>query len=94
MRADKWLYVARFFKTRALAKSLIEGGKFRVDGNKTHKPGYTLRAGQVLTFPQAGRIRVIRVCGFAERRGSATEAQSLYHDETPPPPLAEPRGPA
>lgn len=83
-RLDQWLWHARFFKTRSLATKLVSSGHVRVDGTRVSKPAHALRSGVTLTFPQARRIRVIRVEALAERRGPATEAQGLYTDLTPP----------
>jgi len=83
MRADKWLWHARFFKTRGLAAKVLSGGHLRVNGDKVHKPAQAIGPGDVLTFPQARRIRVVKVLGLSERRGPATEAQALYEDLTP-----------
>ena len=60
-RLDQWLWHARFFKTRGLATKLVAGGQVRVDGIRISKPSHALRPGATLTFPQARRIRVIRV---------------------------------
>jgi ribosome-associated heat shock protein Hsp15 len=93
LRLDKWLWQARFFKSRALATEEIESGHVRINGQKTRKPGHVLRAGDVLTFPQGNDIRVVRVLDLGQRRGPATEAQMLYLDLAPvlapatPPPL-------
>lgn len=84
VRVDKWLWHARFFKTRTLAAAQVSGGHVRVNGVKISKPSYAVRAGDTLTFPQARHIRVIRIVGVAERRGPAPEAQALYVDLTPP----------
>ena len=83
-RLDQWLWHARFFKTRSLATKLVSGGNVRVDGTRVSKPAHALRSGTTLTFPQARRIRVIRVDALATRRGPASEAQTLYTDLTPP----------
>ncbi|MGL5010985.1 MAG: RNA-binding S4 domain-containing protein [Paracoccaceae bacterium] len=83
LRLDKWLWQARFFKSRALAVEIIEGGRVRINGQKTRKAGHVLRAGDVLTFPQADVIRVIRVLALGQRRGPASEAQELYQDVDP-----------
>ena len=83
-RLDQWLWHARFFKTRGLATKLVSGGHVRVDGNRVSKPAHALKPGATLTFPQARRIRVIRVDALAMRRGPAPEAQALYTDLTPP----------
>jgi ribosome-associated heat shock protein Hsp15 len=80
VRLDKWLWQARFFKSRGLAADEITAGRLRINGQKTHKPGHVLRTGDVLTFPQGDRIRVIRVVALGLRRGPASEAQGLYLD--------------
>ena len=80
MRADKWLCFARFFKTRSLAAALIESGKLRVNGARAGKPAHPVGPGDVLTFPQGKRIRVVRLIALAERRGPPAEAQGLYDD--------------
>jgi ribosome-associated heat shock protein Hsp15 len=78
-RLDKWLWRARFFRTRALAALAVEGG-VRVNGRRIAKPGAAVRPGDVLTFVQAGRVRVVEVLDPGERRGPATEARTLYID--------------
>lgn len=80
MRLDKWLWQARFVKSRALAADLIEAGSVRVNGTRVTRPGRDVSAGDVLTFPQGARIRVVRILALGLRRGPATEAQDLYHD--------------
>ncbi len=85
IRLDKWLWQARFFKTRALAAATVKGGHVRVNGNRAGKPSQTVRAGDVLTFAQASVIRVVRILGPGTRRGPAPEAQTLYEDLTPAP---------
>lgn len=84
MRADKWLCFARFFKTRTLAAALVEGGRLRVNGAKAGKAAHPIGPGDVLTFPQGSRIRVVRLVALAERRGPPAEAQALYEDLDPP----------
>nr|WP_217430398.1 RNA-binding S4 domain-containing protein [Sulfitobacter algicola] len=83
MRLDKWLWYARFFKTRSLATKVVTAGKVRVDGTPVSKPSRTISPGCVLTFPQAHDIRVVRVIALAEKRGPASDAQELYEDMTP-----------
>jgi len=85
MRADKWLCFARFFKTRSLASGLIGAGHLRINGRKAARIAQTVGPGDVLTFPQGGRIRVVRLLAVAARRGPAAEAQALYEDLDPPP---------
>lgn len=87
-RIDKWLWHARFFKTRTLASKLCNGGRLRVNGAPLAKAHYRVRRGDVLTFPQGGGIRVVEVRGFGVRRGPATEARTLYDDLAPPAPRA------
>ena len=80
MRIDKWLWQARFFKTRGLAAGLAGSGRLRINSEHVAKPAQTVRPGDVLTFPQGDRIRVIRVEVLGHRRGPAPEAQALYTD--------------
>lgn len=86
LRADKWLWYARFFKSRTLAAELCKGGSLRVSGAKVAKANHLLRVGDVLTFPLGPHIRVIRVVALGERRGPAPEARTLYEDLEPPQP--------
>jgi ribosome-associated heat shock protein Hsp15 len=85
-RLDKWLWCARFFKSRSLATKICQGGLVRIDGEPTAKAHYPLRAGEVLTFRQGDQIRIVKVLLLAERRGPAKEAQGLYEDLSPPDP--------
>ncbi|MEY4871449.1 MAG: hypothetical protein RLZZ563_779 [Pseudomonadota bacterium] len=80
IRLDKWLWQARFFRTRALAAEVAEDGHLRINGMPTRKAGAGVGAGDVLTFPQGNRIRLVRILDIGLRRGPATEAQSLYLD--------------
>jgi ribosome-associated heat shock protein Hsp15 len=84
IRIDKWLWHARFFKSRGLAGDLAGSGAVRVNGERIAKAAHAVRAGDVLTFPQGGHIRVIRILGLGTRRGPASEAQALYDDLDPP----------
>lgn len=86
LRADKWLWQARFFKTRSLSAKLITGSHLRVNSDKVEKASATVKIGDVLTFPQGNHIRVIQVDAIGTRRGPASEAQSLYTDLSPPQP--------
>lgn len=83
-RIDKWLWHARFFRTRTLAAKTIESGHCRVNRQRISKSGYGVRAGDVLTFTQGDDVRVIEIAGLAEKRGSAPVAQQLYKDLDPP----------
>jgi ribosome-associated heat shock protein Hsp15 len=80
LRLDKWLWYARFFKTRPLAAQLAEKGRIRINRVPVSKPHYRLRPGDVLTFPQGRKIRVVRVLALGTRRGPPREAQALYED--------------
>jgi ribosome-associated heat shock protein Hsp15 len=80
LRLDKWLWQARFFKTRPLAAQLAQKGRIRINQVRVSKPHYRLRPGDVLTFPQGQTIRVVRVLALGTRRGPASEAQALYED--------------
>ena len=84
LRVDKWLWHARFFKTRTLAAKVVMAGHLRVNSRKTEKSSTCVVAGDVLTFAQEKRIRVIKVIALGTRRGPASEAQLLYEDLSPP----------
>lgn len=84
LRLDKWLWYARFFKSRSLATQLCNAGKLRIGGRVVDKSHHKLRVGDVLTFPQSRHIRVVKVLALASRRGPASEAQALYEDLKPP----------
>lgn len=82
-RVDKWLWHARFFKTRGLATKQVSAGHVQVNGDKIGKPAYGVGPGDTLTFLQARDVRVVRILELASRRGPAPEAQALYEDLTP-----------
>ncbi len=82
-RLDKWLWCARFFKSRSLANALLAAGRLRLSGTVVTKAHQKVRPGDVLTFPQGPFVRVVRVLSLAVRRGPATEAQGLYEDLAP-----------
>ena len=82
-RLDKWLWCARFFKSRSLASKLLGAGRLRLSGKVINKGHQLVRPGDVLTFPQGPFIRVVKVLYLAERRGPAPEAQLLYEDLEP-----------
>lgn len=89
LRADKWLWHARFFKSRSLATQLCQAGKLRLSGLGVVKPHHKVKPGDVLTFPQAHHIRVIKIVALGARRGPASEAQGLYEDLKPPEPKSK-----
>lgn len=94
LRLDKWLWFARFVKSRALATRLVADGNMRINGTPTHKAHYAVRAGDVLTFALGTHIRVIRIAALGTRRGPAPEARLLYEDLDPPTPAATAPEPA
>lgn len=83
IRIDKWLWYARFFKSRTLATRLVSEGHVRVNRERVTKSHGAVRPGDVLTFPQGKDIRVVKVLGCGIRRGPATEAEALYQDLAP-----------
>ncbi|MGQ4275055.1 RNA-binding S4 domain-containing protein [Terrihabitans sp. B22-R8] len=85
-RIDKWLWFARVVKTRTLAQELAKSGHVRVNGARVDSASQAVKAGDVLTIALEQSVRILKVQNFAERRGSATLAQALYEDLSPPPP--------
>lgn len=81
VRLDKWLWAARFFKTRSAATEAVDGGKVDVNGEHV-KPAKLVKAGDVVRVRIAPFEHVVTVRGLGERRGSAAAAQALY-EETP-----------
>lgn len=77
VRLDKWLWAARLFKTRALAKTAIEGGKVQIGGNKA-KAGKEISIGTEMTVRQGWDEKTLTVTGLSEQRRGAAEAQQLY----------------
>lgn len=78
-RIDKWLWAARFFKTRALAVEAIKKGRVLIDGDKI-KPGKEIKTGVLLTIKQAYFSKTVKVLGLSPRRGPASEATGLYQE--------------
>lgn len=94
MRIDKWLWHARFFKTRTLATKLAAAGNIRINGQKQSRASASVRVGDVLTFPLNTHVRLIEIVSLSTRRGPAPEAQALYIDRDPPQPKAKSEKPA
>jgi ribosome-associated heat shock protein Hsp15 len=84
LRLDKWLWYARFCKTRSLATTMCRAGQVRVNKTPVRKSNQAVHVGDVLTFAQGPRIRVIRIAALAARRGPAADAALLYEDMSPP----------
>ena len=79
-RLDKWLWFARFAKTRTLAAKLVTSGFVRLNGQRTDNAAKAVAIGDVVTVALARTTLVVRIEGLGERRGSATEARQLYAD--------------
>ncbi|EWH11228.1 heat shock protein 15 [Catenovulum agarivorans DS-2] len=79
MRLDKWLWAARFFKTRSLARSMIENGKIKYNGQRC-KASRTVEVGALLTIQQGFDEKQISVLGLSDNRLSAPLAQELYQE--------------
>ncbi len=79
VRVDKWLWAARFFKTRSLAQAAVEGGKVHVNGERV-KPARRIRVGDLLEITRGWEHFTVRVQGLSERRGPAAVAQRLYEE--------------
>lgn len=78
LRLDKWLWMTRFCKTRAIAQKLANKGRIRINGRVVDKPHALVRAADVLTLPLPAGVKVLKVLHLPERRGPATEAQASY----------------
>jgi ribosome-associated heat shock protein Hsp15 len=79
VRLDRWLWAARFFKSRAMAKSAVEGGKVELDGQRG-KPSKEIALGQQLSVRRGDEIFEIEVIALADKRGSATIAATLFRE--------------
>jgi len=77
-RLDKWLFHARFYRTRPLAQAATVAGRVRLNGIKVEKPGHILKPGDVLTLGKSGQVLAVRVLALAQRRGPPSEARALY----------------
>jgi ribosome-associated heat shock protein Hsp15 len=90
-RIDKWLWHARVVRTRSAAAALASSGHVRLNGRRIEAASQPVRLGDVVTVALDRCVRVLKVAGLAERRGSAEIAQALWEDLAPPSPAA-PRG--
>jgi ribosome-associated heat shock protein Hsp15 len=79
MRLDKWLWAARFFKTRGLAQEAVAGGRVKLNGERI-KPAHAVKAGDALVIRIEEFEWQITVRGLSERRGPAPEARKLYEE--------------
>jgi ribosome-associated heat shock protein Hsp15 len=79
-RLDKWLWQARFFKSRSMAAAVCRLGSLRVNGQAINKPNETVKLGDVLTIPLGPSVKVVCILGFGDRRGPFSEAATLYQE--------------
>lgn len=87
-RIDKWLWHARAVRTRSAASALVASGLVRLNSARVTAPSRPVRTGDVVTIALDRAVRILKVAGFAERRGDAEAARGLYEDLTPAPPVA------
>ena len=90
-RIDKWLWHARIVRTRSAAAALAASGHVRLNGTRVDAPAKAVKAGDVVTIALDARVRVLKVTGFAVRRGAAEAGRALYDDMAPAEPAATPR---
>ena len=84
LRLDKWLWFARFFKSRTLAAKLCQSRRIRINRTVIGKSKTLISEGDVLTFPKGAYVRIIKILKLGKRRGPALEAKTLYEDLEPP----------
>lgn len=84
MRIDKWLWHARLAKTRSLAGRLCAAGLVRLDGRVASKASTSVRIGSQVELPRGPWLLSVRILGFGDRRGPASEASRLYEEAAPP----------
>jgi ribosome-associated heat shock protein Hsp15 len=82
-RLDKWLWHARVVRTRSAAAALATAGRVRINGARVLAPAKPVRTGDVVTIALDARVRVLKVTGFALRRGPADAGRALYEDMAP-----------
>jgi ribosome-associated heat shock protein Hsp15 len=83
LRLDKWLWQARFIRSRSLADALVAARRVRVNEQVVGKTHQLVRPGDVITLTEPRQVRVVRVRSLGERRGPAGEARGLYEELTP-----------
>lgn len=77
-RLDKWLWFARFARTRGAAQELAEAGRVRLEGRRITSAAYGLKPGDILTIAAPHATVVVKVTGFGTRRGDASSVAALY----------------
>ncbi len=83
MRLDKWLWQARFHKSRSLATKFCAKGRIHINGERVYKAHRLIRIGDILTFAHGDHIRILRIEQFSDRRLSPSAAKELYYDLKP-----------
>ena len=78
-RLDSWLWAARFYKTRSLAREMIDGGKVHYNGQRS-KPSKIVEIGAMLKLRQGNDEKEVQILALSDKRGNATQAQSLYQE--------------
>lgn len=78
IRLDKWIWFARFLRSREACQELIRGGRVRVNGRRGALPGTAVRPGDVLTLALPGRTILVEIMAIGEKRGGANDASGLY----------------
>lgn len=80
LRIDKYLWFVRLAKSRSAAQAMAEQGTMRVNGRRIERAHSPVRIGDLITFVQGPRVRVVRVLGLPPRRGPASDAQTCYEE--------------
>ena len=88
VRLDRWLWAARFYKSRSLAADACDGGKIEVNGHSA-KPHKLVRVNDTVVFTHPSGPKELKVLALSEKRGPFSEARLLYEDHSPPPPPRE-----
>jgi ribosome-associated heat shock protein Hsp15 len=92
-RIDKWLWHARMVRTRSAAAALVDAGLVRLNGERVTAASRLVRVDDVLTVALDRQVRILKVAGFAERRGDAEAGRALYSELTPQKPAAASESP-
>jgi ribosome-associated heat shock protein Hsp15 len=87
-RIDKWLWHARLTRTRSAAAALAASGHVRLNGARVDAPSRHVKPGDIVTVALDSRVRVLKVLGFAVRRGPAAAGRALYEEQALDPPAA------
>jgi ribosome-associated heat shock protein Hsp15 len=88
LRIDKFLWFARFVRTRSLAAKLCASGAITVNGAPATRPSQAVRVGDVVSVPQGRLVHTVRIAALGTRRGPTAEARRLYEVAAIPAPIA------